>query len=72
LDLVNINEHEAAFKIFDQILLINPNYVDALGNKGSILSIRGDDRAALDCFNQIEKINPNLALTYCFRYKNHL
>ena len=52
---------DIAQDLYNQVLKIDPNYVDAHNNLGIIFKALGEHQKAKDCFEKAIKINPNYA-----------
>ncbi len=56
--------HDAAYKIFDRVTMLNPNYAEAWANKGITLGDLGKYDEEIKCYDEAIKINPNYAQAY--------
>jgi len=52
-------DFKSAIIYYDQALAINPDYHEALNNKGTALSALGQQEAAIACYDQALAINPD-------------
>ena len=52
------NKTDIAQELYNQVLKINPNHVDALSNLGVIFDGLGENKKAKDCYEKVIKINP--------------
>lgn len=57
--LVYLNDYPAAIDFFDQALIHDPNYVDALYNKGRALEEMGRYAIARELYNEVLRRKPN-------------
>ena len=55
------DDYPAAIKDIEKTLALEPRHFAALSGLGQILMSRGEDKAALNAFDQALKINPSLA-----------
>lgn len=62
VNLVYLGDNNAAVGYFDKALSIDPDYTDALYNKGRALEQMGDFRSASDIYSQVLKLHPNYEL----------
>jgi tetratricopeptide (TPR) repeat protein len=54
-----ISEYEEADKCYDEILDIDPNYADAIGDKGIVQFQKGNDKEAISFFDRALAIEPD-------------
>lgn len=62
VNLVYLNDFATAIDFFDQALINDPNYVDALYNKGRALEEMGRFVNARDVYNEVLRRRPNYEL----------
>ena len=55
------NQTIIAQKLYNQVIKINPNHVDAHNNLGIIFKNLGENKKAIDCYQKAISINPNYA-----------
>ena len=53
------NKTDVAQKLYNQVLKINPNHVDAHNNLGVIFKNLGENQKAIECYEKAIAINPN-------------
>ena len=58
---MSISEVDEADRCYDEVLKIEPNHAEALGDKGTVQFARGNYREALLLFDKSLKIEPNNA-----------
>jgi tetratricopeptide (TPR) repeat protein len=57
--LVYLNNFEKAIQFFDEVLINDPNYVDALYNKGRALEELGQFMNAREIYNEVLRRESN-------------
>lgn len=60
-DLSNLKKYSEAIKCYDKALEIDPEYVDALNNKGDALYELGEYNEAIKCYDKTIEIDPKNA-----------
>ena len=59
-----MNMVDKSLKEYDEILKINPRFVPAWLRKGEILRKLGKYEEALECYNKVLEIAPNITALY--------
>lgn len=62
VNFVYLHNNEIALEYFEKALEVNPNYLDALYNKGRVLEQMGDYNKAMDVYKQVLAVNTNYQL----------
>ena len=62
VNLVYLGNNDKAIEFFDKALSIDPDYVDALYNKGRALEQKGDYRLASTVYSEVLRQKPNYEL----------
>jgi tetratricopeptide (TPR) repeat protein len=62
VNLVYLNDFATAIDFFDQALINDPNYLDALYNKGRALEEMGRFANAREVYNEVLRRRPNYEL----------
>lgn len=60
-ELVTLHKYDEAIEAYDDILQLNPNYVQAWNGKGILLHAIGKTNEALTAFDEAIRIDPNYA-----------
>jgi tetratricopeptide (TPR) repeat protein len=58
------NKTDIAQNLYNQVLKINPNHIDAYNNLGIIFKNLGKNEKAINCYQKAIAINPNYANAY--------
>ena len=58
------NKTDIAKNLYNQVLKINPNHIDAHNNLGIIFKNLGENEKAINCYQKAIAINPNYANAY--------
>ena len=62
VNYVYMEDNQAALEYFNQALEVNPNYLDALYNKGRVLEQMGDYSQAMSIYKEVLKASPDYQL----------
>ena len=62
VNYVYLEDNQAALEYFNQALAVNPNYLDALYNKGRVLEQMGDYSQAIEIYKDVLKTQPDYKL----------
>jgi len=62
VNYVYLEDNQAALEYFNQALAVNPNYLDALYNKGRVLEQMGDYSQAMSIYKEVLKTRPDYQL----------
>ena len=62
VNFVYLEDNQAALEYFNQTLAVNPNYLDALYNKGRVLEQMGDYSQAMSIYKEVLKTRPDYRL----------
>lgn len=62
LNLTEFQKYDSALYYFDQVLRLQPGYIDALLNKGVSYEQKGETRKAVEIYREVLAINPDYTL----------
>ena len=62
VNFIYLHNNEIALEYFEKALQINPDYIDALYNKGRVLEQMGDYNKAMEVYKQVLEKNTNYQL----------